>query len=346
LRIQNSERRSPLLHSPPMRILAGDIGGTKTRLGIFEVDGTGCRMVEEGSYPSRDHSGLGEIVADFVGPGGRECQAACFGIAGPVTGRRMCTTNLPWVVDADELEVGSGIPAVALLNDLEATGWGVGALAASQIVVLNPGRTEAVGNGAVIAAGTGLGEGGIYWNGSEARPFACEGGHASFSPTDELGDRLLGFLRRIHGHVSWERVLSGPGLADLFRFMVSEAGETEPEWFFEADRAGDPVPALSEAALEGRCEISVRTLELFVRLYGEEAGNLALKIMATGGVWVGGGIAPRILPVLEGGAFMGGFLAKGRMRPLLEEMPVRVVLDDRAALLGAARFAALIASSR
>jgi len=325
-----------------MRVLAGDIGGTKTRLGIFEVEGVECRIVEERSYPSRDYPGLGEIVADFVGSDNTGCRAACFGIAGPITGRQMRTTNLPWVIDADELEVGTGIPTVVLLNDLEATGWGVTALEQSQVVVLNPGQPDAVGNGAVIAAGTGLGEGGIYWNGSEARPFACEGGHASFSPTDELGDRLVRFLRRSYGHVSWERVLSGPGLADLFRFMVSEAGESEPDWFLDAEQAGDPVPAISRMALEDRCDISVRTLELFARLYGEEAGNLALKIMATGGVWVGGGIAPRIRRFLEDGAFLDGFLAKGRMQPLLESMPVRIVLDDRVALLGAARRAASV----
>ena len=328
-----------------MRVLAGDIGGTKTRLGLFEVDGGFCRAVEEHSFSSREYPGLGEIVADFVGSDGSGCLAACFGIAGPVTGRRMHPTNLPWVVDADELEGRSGIPTVVLLNDLEATGWGVSTLEESHVVTLNPGRPDAAGNGAVIAAGTGLGEGGIYWNGSDARPFACEGGHASFSPTDEVGDRLLLFLRRVHGHVSWERVLSGPGLADIYRFMLAEAGRVEPDWFTEADRVGDPVPAVSEAALEGRCDISIRTLELFARLYGEEAGNLALKIMATGGVWVGGGIAPKILRFLENGAFMEGFLAKGRMRPLLETMQVRIILDDRAALFGAARYAATIASS-
>lgn len=332
------------VHSRFMRVLAGDIGGTKTRLGSFEFDGVSRRMIEERIYPSADYPGLGEIVADFIDSVGIESRAACFGIAGPVTGRRMSTTNLPWVVDADELETRSGIATVTLLNDLEATGWGVSALDENQIAVLNPGRPDAVGNGAVVAAGTGLGEGGIYWDRGTAKPFACEGGHASFSPTDEVGDRLLHFLRGIHGHVSWERVLSGPGLANLFRFMVSEAGEAEPEWFLEADQAGDPVPAISEMALEGRCDISVRTLEVFARLYGEEAGNLALKVMATGGVWVGGGIAPRIRQFLEDGAFMEGFLAKGRMRPLLETMPVKIILDDRAALLGAARFAAAVAS--
>ena len=321
-------------------VLAGDIGGTKTRIGLFEMDAGGPRLVEEQTFVSDDFGGLEEIVVSFLAGRKKACTAACFGIAGPVTGRRVKVTNLPWVVDADELETRSGIPTVALLNDLEATGWGVSALEPSQVVVLNPGRRGAAGNGAVIAAGTGLGEGGIYWNGSEARPFACEGGHTSFSPTDELGDRLLQFLRQLHGHVSWERVLSGPGLADLFRFMVSETGESEPAWFLEADHAGDPVPAVSEMALEGRCEISVRTLELFVRLFGEEAGNLALKVMATGGVWVGGGIAPRIRRFFEDGAFMKGFLAKGRMRTLLESMPVTIVLDDRAALFGAACFAA------
>ena len=328
-----------------MRVLAGDIGGTKTRLGIFEVDAVECRLVEERSYASQDYPGLTEIVVDFVGSKSSDCWAACFGIAGPITGRQMQTTNLPWVVDAGELETRSGIPTVALLNDPEATGWGVSALEQDQVVVLNQGRPDAAGNGAVIAAGTGLGEGGIYWNGTEAIPFACEGGHASFSPSDELGDRLLDSLRHRYGHVSWERVLSGPGLANLFRFMVSEAGESEPTWFLEAEKAGDPVPEVSGMAIEGRCEISVRTLELFARLYGEEAGNLALKVMAGGGVWIGGGIAPRIRGFLEGGGFMEGFLAKGRMRPLLESMPVKMILDDRAALLGAARFASSLLTS-
>ncbi len=212
---------------------------------------------------------------------------------------------------------------------------------ADSFLTLNPGRPGAVGNGAVIAAGTGLGEAGMFWNGQEMVPFGCEGGHTGFSPTDELGDRLLRFLRDRYETVSWERVLSGPGLADLYRFMLAEADQSEPEWFVEAQRRGDPAPAVSAAGLSGECEVGARTLSFFARLYGEEAGNLALKLMATGGVWVGGGIAPKILPLLEGGAFMDGFLAKGRMRPLLEAMPVHVVLDDRAALFGAARRAAV-----
>ncbi len=321
-------------------VLAGDIGGTKTRIGVFEVGHDGARVIEEQTFASVEFGGLDEIVARFLGGRENSCSAACFGLAGPVTGRRVRITNLPWVVDADALEVATGIPSVALINDLEATAWGVTAMGDDALATLNSGRPGAHGNGAVIAAGTGLGEAGMFWDGRDMRPFGCEGGHASFSPTDELGDRLLLFLRDRYGAVSWERVLSGPGLADLYRFMLGEAGQSEPGWFVEAQRLGDPTPAVSAAGLEGECEVAARTLDVFARLYGEEAGNLALKLMATGGVWVGGGIAPKILPVLQGGAFLEGFFAKGRMRPLLESMPVYVVLDDRAALIGAARRAA------
>jgi glucokinase len=338
--------RTALVHSPPMRVLAGDIGGTTTRLGVFEVTDVGLEAIEERHYSSRGYESLESIVTGFLDGGDRDCEAACFGVAGPVIGRRVSITNLPWVIDADGLEHRLGIGRVSLVNDLEATAWAVTSLEEAQVLVLNRGRSDARGNGAVIAAGTGLGEAGIYGDGAAMTPFACEGGHASFSPTDEVGDRLLRFLRRRHSHVSWERVLSGPGLADLFRFTLEDAGQPEPEWFVEADLSGDPVPAISAAGLDGRCELSARTLEHFARLYGEEAGNLALKIMATGGVWVGGGIAPKIARVLESGGFVDGFLAKGRMRGLLESMPVRVVLDDRAALVGAARCAARCAATQ
>lgn len=324
-----------------MKILAGDVGGTVTRLGVFEVAGDELRGEREQSFASATASGLGEILSEFLEGRDSGCRAACFGIAGPVTGRRMRTTNLPWVVDADDLERTTGISPLVLMNDLEATAWGAIQLGEAGVCHLNMGSDDACGNGAVIAAGTGLGEAGIYWDGRAMLPFACEGGHTGFSPADELGDGLLQFLRkRQGGRVSWERVLSGSGLADLYRYMLERAGKTAPDWFIEADRAGDPTPAIATAGLEGRCELCAGTLELFARLYGEEAGNLALKIMATGGVWVGGGIAPKILPALTGGGFMEGFLAKGRMRPLLESMPVRVILGDDTALYGAAHCAA------
>ena len=324
-----------------MRVLAGDLGGTKTRLGLFESAGGDLRLLEEKVFASEDHEGLGEIVAEFLEGSAGECGAACFGIAGAVTGRRVRLTNLPWEVDADDLAERSGIPEVHLINDLEATAWGLPLIGEEGRHVLNAGREGAVGNQAVIAAGTGLGEAGIYWDGQELRPFASEGGHASFSPTDELVGGLMRFLRRKYETVSWERVVSGPGLVDLYRYLHELAGTSPPEWFEEAEREGDAAAAMSKAALEDRCHVCSRALELFARLYGEEAGNLALKMLATGGVWVGGGIAPKILPALTGGAFMMGFTAKGRMRPLLEAMPVTVVLDDRAALFGAARYAAI-----
>jgi glucokinase len=326
---------------PRERVLAGDIGGTKSRIGLFEAGSDGVRVIEERRFANADFDGLDAIVARFFEGRAGTCGAACFGLAGPVTGRRVRITNLPWVVDADELQAATGVPSVVLINDLEATAWGVTAVGDDAVFTLNPGRPGARGNGAVIAAGTGLGEAGMYWDGRDLHPFGCEGGHAGFSPSDELGDRLLQFLRDRYGTVSWERVLSGPGLADLYRFMLSEAGQPEPGWFVEAERSGDPAPAVSAAGLAGECEVAALTLDVFARLYGEEAGNLALKLMATGGVWVGGGIAPKILPVLAGGAFLEGFLARGRMRPLLDSMPVRVVLDDRAALIGAARRAAI-----
>ena len=326
-----------------MKVLAGDIGGSTTRLGVFEVVDDELSCIREQSFASAAVSGLEEILSEFLGGEESGCRGACFGIAGPVTGRRMCTTNLPWVVDADDLEHTTGISPVVLINDLEATAWGAVRMGEGEVHVLNPGKPDARGNGAVIAAGTGLGEAGIYWDGRSMRPFACEGGHAGFSPTGEMSDGLLRFLRQRHGaQVSWERVLSGPGLADLYRYMLERAGKPEPDWFVEADRTGDPTPAISTAGLEDRDEVCARTIEFFARLYGEEAGNLALKVMATSGVWVGGGIAPEILPVLTGGAFMEGFLAKGRMRPLLESMPVSIILNDRAALQGAAHHAATL----
>jgi glucokinase len=321
-------------------VLAGDIGGTKTRIGLFELEADRLRVVDERSFVSADFEGLQEIVTGFLDGRDARCAAACFGIAGPVNGGSVRVTNLPWVVDAGALSSATEIPSVVLINDLEATAQGVLNVAEDHSRVLHHGSPEARGNGAVIAAGTGLGEAGLFWDGRGLRPFACEGGHAGFSPTDALTDALLRFLRRRHATVSWERVLSGPGLADLYRFLLVEAGRQPPAWFVEAEHSDDPAAAVAEAGLAGECEVCAAALELFARLYGEEAGNLALKLMATGGVWVCGGIAPKILPVLEAGGFMAGFLAKGRMRPLMEQMPVRVVLDDRVALIGAAHRAA------
>ena len=202
---------------------------------------------------------------------------------------------------------------------------------------------NASGNAAVIAAGTGLGEAGLFWDGQQHHPFATEGGHVSFSPGDELEIALLRYLQQWHRHVSWERVVSGMGLLSLHEFLRSYRLTAAPQWLIEEMKNGDMAAAITNAALSGRDEICAETLDWFVRLYGAEAGNLALKVMSRGGLYLGGGIAPKILPLLQGGAFLEAFLNKGRMSPLLEAMPVKVILNDRAALLGAALRAAQLA---
>jgi glucokinase len=322
--------------------LAGDIGGTKTRLAVIEVSGTQARVVREAGYPSRDYlmfeELLGEFLADAETPG-----HAAFGIAGPVRGRVVQTTNLSWHIDADALQRQFGFARCTLLNDLEATAYGLPALGADDLLTLQSGIPNASGNAAVIAAGTGLGEAGLYWDGYHHHPFATEGGHASFSPGDELEIAFLRHLQTQYQHVSWERVVSGMGLLSLHEFLCLYRHAAAPQWLVEEMRNGDAAAAIAAAALSGRDEICIETLDWFVRLYGAEAGNLALKTMSRGGLYLGGGIAPKILPLLQGSAFLDAFLNKGRMRPLLEAMPVKVILDDRAALLGSALRAAQLA---
>lgn len=326
------------------KVIAGDIGGTKTRLAVVEVTGTRVKVERELSYPSREFGSFEILLADFLGdaavPG-----CAAFGIAGPVQGRAVRTTNLPWYIDAAALQQRFGFEACDLLNDLEATACGLPALGVEDLLTLQQGSVDARGNAAVIAAGTGLGEAGLFWDGQRHRPYATEGGHASFCPRDDVEVELLHHLREIHGHVSWERVVSGMGLVDLHDFLRAYRRAAQPRWLEEERRTGDAAAAISRAALDGRDDICIETLERFVQLYGAEAGNLALKTMSRGGVYVGGGIAPKILPLLQRGAFVESFLAKGRMRPLLESMPVRVILNERVALYGPALHAARTAEA-
>ena len=287
-----------------MRVLAGDCGGTNTRLGIFALEACRWRQIRTARFRNAEAESFEQVVLEFLGPRGSGVEAGCVAVAGPVTGRVARLTNLPWVVDADAIEKRTGIQRIELINDLEAAAWAVPVLGEADTETLNAGAADAVGNGAVIAAGTGLGEAGLFWDGDVMRPFATEGGHSSFSPTDPMGDDLLRYLRLRFKTVSWERVLSGPGLADLYRFMLEAEGRPEPDWFTTADAAGDPVPSLSRAGIEGTCETCRATLRFFARLYGEESGNLALKVMARGGVWIAGGIAPKILPVLQDGSIL------------------------------------------
>ncbi|HEU4401441.1 MAG TPA: glucokinase [Candidatus Polarisedimenticolia bacterium] len=322
-------------------ILAGDIGGTRTRLALFEAEGRGPAQVDGETFASREHGGLAEIVAKFLAGRPGRVSRACFGIAGPVRDGRCETTNLPWVVDARDLARDLRIESARLINDLEANAYGLAALRPEDFAVLHTGEPDPAGNAALIAAGTGLGEAGLFWDGRRHRPFATEGGHGDFAPRDDLEIDLLRYLKRDQGHVSWERVLSGPGLHAIYLFLRDGGHGDETPWVAERLRREDPAAVIATAAIEGRSALCGRALDLFVALYGAEAGNLALKVMATGGVYVGGGIAPRILARLKGSGFMDAFLDKGRMRPLLERMPVRIILNDAAALLGAARCAVL-----
>ncbi len=323
-----------------MTYLAGDIGGTNTRLALFEEEGG--RLVEKRRTQQRtpDFAGLAPALREFLrGEGG--LLAGGFGVAGPVRNGRARGTNIPWVVDAAEIRTALGVPAV-VVNDLAANGWGIGELPAASFAVVNEGEEDPAGAGALIAAGTGLGEAILVRRerGGPFEPLPSEGGHTSFGPRDDEEIALWKDLSLRYGHVSYERILSGPGLANLYRFARQRSGVPEPEWLREEiAEAGDPAPAVSAAALSGRDPVCERTLYRFVALYGSEAANLALKALATGGVFVGGGIAPKILPVLLDGGFFSAFCDKGRFGPLLSRIPIRVILDDSCALRGAARCA-------
>jgi glucokinase len=321
-------------------LLCADIGGTNTKLALFRRDDPRA-VAALATYPSRDIRDLGSTIADFLARAPGTIEAACIGIAGPVAGPRVEPTNLSWVIDGTALSAGLGGAPVFLLNDLEALSYGIPALRADAYAVLNPGHSVPTGTIGVIAAGTGLGEGGLVWDGSRYVTLASEGGHADFAPRTPRDIELLRhLLRRWPEHVSWERVVSGPGIVHILEFLRDVERCEVPATLAAALAAGDPAAAITEAALAGGPPIATATLDLFVELYGAEAGNLALKLKSTGGLYVGGGIAPKILPKLRDGRFRDAFVAKGRFAELLSEIPVRVILDEHTALYGAAGYAA------
>ncbi len=332
---------------PPTRrtILAGDIGGTSTRLALFDASAGGLALGAVEQYASREHANLETIVGRFRAGHGTPIDDACFGVPGPVAGGRVETPNLPWVVDGAVLARELGLAHVDLINDLQANAHGIFQLGATDLVALNAGAAGAAGNVAVISAGTGLGEAGMYWDGRHHHPFACEGGHADFAPHTDIEVALLLHLRqKLGGHVSWERVVSGPGLLNIYAFLRDTGRGTEPAWLRDAIAHGDPPAVISQTGLDGKSDLCARALDLFASAYGAEAGNFALKIMATGGVYLGGGIAPKVLTKLDPAGFTKSFAAKGRLQDLLERIPVRVITNEHTALLGAARYAALRAS--
>lgn len=321
-------------------ILAGDIGGTKVNLAFFDGDLV-LKPENFASFPSRDFSSLEEIAQKFLDERKLQAQYACFGIAGPVKQGRVQVTNLPWTIVDKDIKRLLGVKQAWLINDLEANAEGIHGLDQSDFVTLNAGDDHAVGNAAIIAAGTGLGEAGLLWDGKRHLPIASEGGHSDFAPRTDLDIDLLVHLRKRFGQVEWESVLSGPGQYHIYEFLRDTKRGEEPAWLAAELRADEPPRVITRAALDKKSELCVQALDMFVCYYGAEAANLALKVLATGGVYLGGGIAPKIVEKLKDGSFMKAFLGENRLKHVLEAMPVRVIMNDKTALIGAARYAAI-----
>jgi glucokinase len=321
-------------------IIAGDIGGTKTNVALFESRGSRLGpMAVQQSFPSNEYDSLEAIISDFIAahkPG--RVTSACFGVAGPVVRGYVEATNLAWTVSDKSLAATLGLETVQLINDLEATAYGIDELRPEQLHTLNEGDPRPTGHRALIAAGTGLGMAGVFFDGARYHPMPSEGGHMDFAPRNEREFELLSYLRaKVGGRVSYERALSGLGIFNIYSFLRDTGRGEEPAWLAQEIASGDPTAAVSHAAMENKSALAVETIQMFVEIYGAMAGNLALLLKATGGLYIGGGIAPKIIDKLKDGTFMHNYGDKGRMSGLVMSIPVRVILDDKTALYGAAR---------
>ena len=320
-------------------ILAGEIGATRTRLAAFETEGNRLHCVVEKTYPSQKHEGLAGILADFIKTEGIPVHSACFGVAGPVRAGRSKISNLPWVIDARELAQQLKLNSVGLLNDLEAYAYGIDGLESKDFIALSEGSEDADGNRAVISAKTGLGMAGLYWDGFRHHPFACEGGHADFAPRNELQTELLLYLQKRYGRISCERILSGPGIKNIYDFLRDTHKAEEPEWLrTQIGADSDPPALISRLALEGKSAICDQAMTIFVSVFGAQTGNCALSFMSTGGIFIGGSIAAKIVPKMKDPVFLESFLDKGRMGALLKDVPVKIVVNDDCGMIGAARY--------
>ncbi len=321
-------------------LLAGDIGGTKTNLAVYAAESGLTAPLAESTFPSRRYASLEALIDDFRQHTHLPFESAVFGVAGPVVDGKATVTNLPWRMEEAGLRAALGVKSVKLLNDLESIANAVPALEAKDLYTLHPGQPVKQAPIAIVAPGTGLGEAFLTWERKRYKAHASEGGHASFAPANEEQLEMLRFLQAKLGHISYERVCSGLGVPNIYAFYKETGRCDEPGWLAEKlASAPDPTPVIVETALaQPDCAICRSTLEMFVAILGGEAGNMALKVLATGGVYLGGGIPPRILPVLESGAFLAEFTAKGRFAALLQNVPVHVILNPKAALLGAASY--------
>jgi glucokinase len=328
-------------------ILAGDVGGTKVHLALYDFANGRLQAIRDEKFPAHEFASLDEVVNKFLGAGNgtpatkkEEIVAACFGCPGPVRDGRLKLTNLPWTLDTRDLVKSLSIPHISLINDLEANGYGIPELAPEMIFLLHAGGAEAVGHAGLMSAGTGLGEALLIWDGKKHRPIPSEGGHCDFAARSNREIALLEYLRNtLKGRVSWERVVSGLGIKNIYSFLRDVEKINEPGWLKDRMLTEDPNAVIGMCAEDGSSSLCFETMKIFAGAYGAEAGNIALKVLATGGMYLGGGIAPKILKTLQNGAFVQAFLDKGRLSPLLESIPVRVILDDTCALLGAAAYA-------
>jgi glucokinase len=324
-------------------ILAGDVGGTKVHLALYNFANGRLQPIRDQKFPAHDFASLDDVVNKFLGSGKEkkeEILAACFGCPGPVRDGRLKLTNLPWTLDTRDLVKSLGIPHIFLINDLEANGYGIPELAPESIFLLHSGDANASGHAGLMAAGTGLGEALLIWDGKTHRPIPSEGGHCDFAARTDREIALLQYLRgTLKGRVSWERVVSGLGIKNVYSFLRDIEKINEPGWLHDRMMAEDPNAVIGQCAEDGSSSLCFETMKTFSAAYGAEAGNIALKVLASGGMYLGGGIAPKILKTLKNGAFIQAFLDKGRLSPLLESIPVRVILDDTCALLGAAAYA-------
>ncbi len=329
-------------------ILAGDVGGTKVHLALYSFANGRLQPVRDQKFPAHEFASLDAVVNQFLSHNEQhrsEIVAACFGCPGPVRGGRITLTNLPWTLDTRELQKSLSIQHIFLINDLEANGYGIPELAPDKIFTLHAGDPNAEGHRGLIAAGTGLGEALMIWDGKRHRPIPSEGGHCDFSARTDREITLLQYLHHtLAGRVSCERVVSGLGIKNVYAFLRDVEKLDEPQWLRNRMASEDPNAVISQCAEDGSSSICFETMKIFSAAYGAEAGNIALKVLAMGGIYVGGGIAPKILKTLQNGFFTQAFLDKGRLSVLLQAIPVRVILDDTCALLGAAAFAEARAS--
>ncbi len=319
-------------------ILAGDIGGTKTELALFENVKT-RKIIKQEKFPSKDYKSLEEIIQKFISSSSISPTQACFGIAGPIENNICYTTNLPWIIDGKKIETLLNISSVFLINDLEANAWGIPCLKENELYVLAEGNKNQKGNRALISAGTGLGEAGLYYDGKNHIPFASEGGHCNFAPTNEEEIEILRFLQHKHKHVSYERLLCGAGLLNIYLFFIEEKKEKELPELLEKFTITDPAQCIYEYGSTGKCPVCKKAIEIFISIYGSEAGNMALKFLALGGIYIGGGIAPKMLNELKEGPFLKSFTQKGRFNKLLSTIRIQVILNPHTALLGAGNYA-------